>query len=311
MGGGGCNPVRTLEKISGSSIVVVGSGGRLGAAVARHFEATGRSVHCCDRAAMDLADAKALRRVLEPLEFGVLFNSAALTNVDYCEGHAEEAFAVNADGPEELAAICAERGARMVHVSTDYVYTGDAEGVRRECDPTRPASVYGQSKLAGEEAVFAALPDALVLRTSWVFGPDRPSFIDMILRKAREDGRVEAIADKESSPTYSVDFAELLVDLLDKAPSLSGLFNVCNTGGCSWREYAQFAIDCAGEAGIPLKARTVQAKRLDQFTCFKAERPVFTSMSTDKFSKAVGVTPRSWRDAVRDYVGTIAPADSE
>ena len=168
-------------------IVVVGAGGRLGAALAREYASRDETIGFT-HAQLDLGQPEALRRTLAPLAFDVLINAAALTNVDYCESHREEAMRLNAEAPRVLAEICGEKEARFVHVSTDYVFDGEKRAPYTETDPADPISVYGESKRAGEEQVLAANERALVIRVSWVFGPDRPSFVDAILKKARDRG---------------------------------------------------------------------------------------------------------------------------
>ncbi len=282
-------------------IVVVGSGGRLGAALARRYAALDHEVLGLNHADLDLADGEEIRRRLGGEEFEVLLNPAALTNVDYCEDHEAEAFAVNAQAPGLLAEICREKAARMIHISTDYVFDGRDEGPRRESDPPNPLGVYGRSKLAGEEAVLGVSGEILVVRTSWVFGPDRPSFIDYILESALEKERVEAIEDKWSTPTYAPEFAELLRPLLG-AGSAGGILHLSNRGRCSWREYGQVALDCAAGLGFPLKAREVEGIAMEDLERFVAVRPRHTAMSTERYTKLTGTRPRGWEEAVAAFV---------
>src|SRR5207248_6493955 len=162
-------------------IAIIGANGRLGAALAReysrYFELT-----AFERNQLDLGKLDQIRSVLFPTEFDLLLNCAALTNVDYCESHPDEAFLINAEGPRLLADICAEKSARLIHISTDYVFDGKQDTPYIEEDPPAPLSVYAESKLAGIEEVLAVSPKNLVVRLSWVFGPDKPSFIDQIIQ---------------------------------------------------------------------------------------------------------------------------------
>jgi dTDP-4-dehydrorhamnose reductase len=281
-------------------IVVVGTGGRLGAALAReyssHYEVIGFT-----HAQLDLGQPEALRATLAPLAFDVLINAAALTNVDYCENHRDEAMKLNAEAPRALAEICGEKNVRFVHISTDYVFDGEKRAPYTEEDPARPISIYGASKQEGELRVLEANDRALVVRVSWVFGPDRPSFVDAILKKARAEEQVAAVADKFSTPTYTPDIAALLRPLLDSA-AIRGILHLANRGECSWQEYAQWALDCCREFGVPMKARTVGAVSLGEMTNFVARRPVYTVLGTDKYEQLTGETPREWRAAVADYI---------
>jgi dTDP-4-dehydrorhamnose reductase len=286
-------------------LVVVGSGGRLGAALVRAYRSEWETVGF-DHAALDLSDTDNVRQSLDALSFDVLVNCAALTNVDYCETHETEAMQVNAHAVRTMAETCTRKNARMLHISTDYVFDGTSNQPYREEDVARPLSVYGQSKLQGEQAVLTTSDKHLVVRVSWVFGPDRPSFVDTILERARHSECVKAIVDKYSAPTFSLDAARYLRPLLES--SVNGVLHVCNSGGCSWREYGQFAIDCAAEAGIELKTRFVDALQLSDMRGFVAQRPVYTVMSTQKVTAILGEEPRDWRGAVSDYVRNyIAP----
>src|SRR3954453_9851826 len=166
-------------------LVIVGAGGRLGAALAREYAET-FDVVGFNHAQLDLGQPQQLHETLGALEFDGLINTAAQTNVDRCETEREEAFALNAEAPRILAEICAQKKARFVHISTDYVFDGEKREPYTEEDEARAISVYGESKRAGEERVLEANAEALVVRVSWVFGPDRPSFIDWAIAQARE-----------------------------------------------------------------------------------------------------------------------------
>ncbi len=167
-----------------------------------------------DHAQLDLGDQTSLRDAVGEIDFDVMINSAALTNVDYCETHRDEAFRINAEAPRTLAEICCDKGARFIHVSTDYVFDGKKTEPYLEEDPAEPISVYGESKREGEKLVLAASAQHLVLRVSWVFGPERPSFVDQMLQLARDREEIAAVADKFSTPTYTDDIAEMLPDFV-------------------------------------------------------------------------------------------------
>src|SRR3954453_6131797 len=190
-------------------LVIVGAGGRLGAALAREYAET-FDVVGFNHAQLDLGQPEQMRATLGPLEFDALINTAAQTNVDRCETHQEEAFALNGKAPKILAEICAQKKARFIHISTDYVFDGEKREPYREEDEARPVSVYGESKREGERRALEANDRALVVRVSWVFGPDRPSFVDWAIGQAREREDVKAIADKWATPTYTLDLAQLL-----------------------------------------------------------------------------------------------------
>ncbi len=259
------------------------------------------AVHGFNRAQLDLGNSEQLRKSLGEIEFDLLINAAALTNVDFCEDHRAEAMQSNAEAPRIMAELCAAKQARFIHFSTDYVFEGEKPGPVSEEDAVKPISVYGQSKRAGELNVLHTNPEALVVRVSWVFGPDRPSFVDTMLKKARSEEQIAAVADKFSTPTYTRDIAELLRPMLDPFTT-SGLLHIANRGACSWQEYLQWALDCCHRFGVPMKATKVGALSLGEMKMFVARRPVHTVLSTDKYERLTGTAPRDWHDAVEEYV---------
>ncbi|PYL09554.1 MAG: dTDP-4-dehydrorhamnose reductase [Verrucomicrobia bacterium] len=279
-------------------IILTGAGGRLGAALVREyrekFEVTG-----FDHAQLDLANLDRVRDRLGATEFDVLINAAAFTNVDLCEKEPEQAFRINAEAPRVLAEICRDKNAKLIHFSTDYVFDGEKGEPYVEEDEARPISVYGQSKSEGEEKVLAMHDRHLVVRVSWVFGPDRPSFVDAMIKRAREEEHIEAIADKFSAPTYTGDIAKMLPRFFDVE---GGILHFANAGECTWQEYAQFGLDCCRSLGIRLKAKAVGAIKLKEMKNWVARRPVYSVLSTAKYIALTGTTPRNWRDAVGEYL---------
>jgi dTDP-4-dehydrorhamnose reductase len=231
----------------------------------------------------------------------VLINAAAFTNVDLCETQPDQAFRINAEAPRVLAEICSEKNAKLIHFSTDYVFDGEKRAPYTEEDKANPISIYGESKLAGEKNVLAAQNRHLVVRVSWVFGPDRPSFIDGMIKRAQENEKVDAIADKFSTPTYTHDVARMLPQFFD-GDGEGGILHFANAGKCSWQEYAQWALDCCREFGLPMKAKTVGPLKLNDMQAWVARRPVYSVLSTAKYTHLTGTPPRTWREAVADYI---------
>jgi dTDP-4-dehydrorhamnose reductase len=281
-------------------IVIVGSNGRLGTELARAYHKN-YEVIGYNRSALDVENLAQLRETLHPNDFRILINCAAFTNVDLCESQRKRAFIINSEVPRELAEICRAKNARLIHFSTDYVFDGEKREPYLESDPANPISVYGESKRAGEENVLAVRNRHLVVRVSWVFGPDRPSFIDAVIKRARTEEHVDAIADKFATPTYTKDIAEMLPRFFDTDVA-GGILHFANAGECSWQEYAQHALDCCHKLGVPLKARTVAPLKLSDMRNFIARRPVYSVLSTAKFNALAGAPPRSWQDAVAEYV---------
>ncbi|HJW38449.1 MAG TPA: dTDP-4-dehydrorhamnose reductase [Candidatus Udaeobacter sp.] len=281
-------------------LLVFGSAGRLGAALMREYQGK-YDVAGFNHAELDLSNFDKIREKLGETDFDVLINAAAFTNVDLCETQPDQAFRVNAEAPRVLAEICSEKNAKLIHFSTDYVFDGEKRAPYTEEDEANPISIYGESKLAGEKNVLAGHNAHLVLRVSWVFGPDRPSFIDGMIKRAQENEKVDAIADKFSTPTYTHDIAQMLPQFFD-GDGEGGILHFANAGKCSWQEYAQWALDCCREFGLPMKAKTVGPLKLNDMQAWVARRPVYSVLSTAKYTQLTGAPPRTWREAVADYI---------
>jgi dTDP-4-dehydrorhamnose reductase len=262
---------------------------------------THHKVTALKRPELDVTDPEALERLLDSHEFDVLVNGTGLTNVDRCEQDREEARIVNAIAPGVLARSAEARGARLIHFSTDYVFDGSQREPYTETDTAHPCGWYGATKLAGEKEVLAAGRLGMVVRVSWVFGPAKPSFVDALISRAQTEDHVEAIADKFSSPTSAVDTAGWMEPFFDlELPG--GLYHACNAGACSWQEYGTHALAVASEAGVPLRTKAVAPIRLADMKQFIAPRPIFSILSTRKLTSVTGISPRHWRDALRDYI---------
>ena len=281
-------------------IIIIGTGGRLGAALLRDYREK-YDISGFNHAQLDLANLDDVRGKLDAMSFNVLINAAAFTNVDACETERYRAFLINAEAPGVLAEICNEKDAKLIHFSTDYVFDGEKHAPYTEADQANPISMYGESKLTGEKNVLAAENGHLVVRVSWVFGPDRPSFIDAMIKRAQQDEKIEAISDKFSTPTYTHDVTRMLPQFFGRDVA-GAILHFANAGKCSWREYAQWALDCCRDVGIPLKATTVGALTLKDMSSWVARRPVYSVLSTAKYTELTGTAPRAWREAVSDYI---------
>jgi len=282
-------------------VVIVGARGRLGSALMREY-ANEFDVVGFNHAQLDLGKPDQMRTTLGALQFDALINTAAQTNVDRCETHQKEAFALNAEAPRVLAEICAGTQARFIHISTDYVFDGEKREPYTEEDEAEPISVYGESKREGERRALEANGSSLIVRVSWVFGPDRPSFVDWAIDQARERENVKAIADKWATPTYTLDLAKLLKPLFADQKQVSGILHLANSGECSWQEYAQCALDCCRAEGMPMKARTIGASSLAEMKSFIAKRPAYSVLSSGKYQALTGEKPRPWQEAVAEFV---------
>ena len=244
----------------------------------------------------DITDADAAERIVAPGD--VVVNCAAFTAVDAAESDPERAHAVNAVGPGNVARACATAGARMIHISTDYVFSGSFDGAPRPYDvddATGPLSVYGKTKLAGERAVHAALPDAHVVRTAWVYTGDGSDFVGTVRRLAAGGEPVNMVVDQIGSPTYVADLVSALLEIADR-PTTPPLLHVANEGAASRFEQARAVFE--GVGADPDRVRPVSSEDAPR----PAPRPPYSALSGRSVT-AAGLTPlRPWRDALAEAI---------
>lgn len=280
--------------------VVTGCDGQLGSALTQLLEGRGVDTVAVDLPELDITDAGAVEGFLAAITPvpDVLVNAAAFTHVDRCEREPDAAERVNAAAPALLAQACGTLGARLVHVSTDYVFGGDAEVPYVETDPTDPRCVYGRTKLAGEQGVLAASEDFLVVRTSWMFGRGR-NFIAAVLEQAarRRSGEVSGplrvVDDQLGRPTWAVDLAEAIALLVEAGAR--GLYHVANDGIASWWDVARLCLDETGYGDLDIER--ISTDELD----LPARRPSWSVLDCSR-AAALGVRMRSWEEAVRIYL---------
>lgn len=277
-------------------IAITGTTGRVGQALARRLAGC-HEVIALPRTRLDLADPDCGRR-LEEFDFQVLLNPAGLTGLEQSEDDPQLARRVNAAAPAALAAVCRERGRKMLHFSTDYVFDGREPGLRTEDEEPAPLSVYGRTKLEGERAVLAA--GGAVMRVSWVFGPEKPAFPDQILERALAGQALAAVADKFSRPTFTGDLCAWVEAWL-AAGAPAGIVHACNGGPVtSWHGMALEILAFLAEKGIAVPP--LEALDLDEMTAFRAPRPRHTAMDTRRLEALLGKAPRDWREAMREHL---------
>lgn len=280
-------------------LAVTGTTGRLGAALLERLDGS-HEVIALPRTVCDFADFASLDSALADLECDVLLNPAAISSVEACEEDPRAAMRVNSAAAGRLALWAADRGVRMIHFSTDYVFDGRLPGLRTEADPTSPVNAYGRSKLAGERAVLMH-PGHLVLRVSWLFGPEKPSFIDRIIDLALAGEPLAAVADKWSLPTHTADLCSWVGDLLGK--EVSGVLHACHSGEpVSWHEMAEVIVAEMADCGVLPSRPQVAKMALDDNPAFKARRPRHSAMSCERMASHLSRPPAGWRESLRDYV---------
>jgi dTDP-4-dehydrorhamnose reductase len=288
-------------------IVITGAGGQLGSCLAALAAGQGRDVLALTSSQWDITDPAAAERIVERGD--VVINCAAYTDVDGAESDETAAYAVNAAGPEHIARACARVGARLIHVSTDYVFNGDfgsdsngaAPHPYEPSDETAPQGVYARSKLAGERAVLAALPEAIVVRTAWVYtGGTGKDFVAVMRRLAAGDGPVDVVDDQTGSPTYVADLATALLQVADGQVQ-GPVVHAANEGAVTRFEQARAVFEERG--ADPQRVRPVSSAQNPR----PAPRPRYSALSSRE-SAAAGLTPlRPWRSAL---VAALAAAQS-
>jgi dTDP-4-dehydrorhamnose reductase len=267
--------------------LVTGATGMLGQDVVALLRDRGDDCTALGRADLDVTDEAAVERLVAGHD--VVVNCAAYTAVDAAEEHEAQAFAVNAVGPALLARSARAAGARLVHVSTDYVCDGVGTSPYAEDAPAAPRSAYGRTKAAGEWAVRAEAPDHLILRTAWLYGAGGPCFPRTIARVAKERGGVDVVDDQTGQPTWTADVADLMVRLLD-AGAPSGTYHATSTGAVTWYGFARAAVEAAG-----LDPGLVRPTTSEAFVR-PAPRPPYSVLGHDAVL-AAGVEPIGpWRE---------------
>jgi len=284
-------------------IVISGAGGMVGRVLADQARRQGRDVLALTSSQWDITDAGAAERFVEAGD--VVINCAAYTKVDAAETDAERAYAVNAVGPENVAHACARAGADLIHISTDYVFSGFFGTEQRHPyeidDETGPLGTYGRTKLAGELAVLAAMPDAHIVRTAWIYeGADGTDFVATMRRLAAGDAPVDVVADQVGSPTYVGDLVGALLQVTDGSIR-EPVLHAANEGEASRFEQAQAVFAAVG--ADPQRVRPVGSDRHPR----PAPRPPYSALS-GRQSAAAGLTPlRPWREALAETLKGAGP----
>ncbi|MFC4375307.1 dTDP-4-dehydrorhamnose reductase [Nocardia halotolerans] len=274
-------------------LIVTGAHGLLGREILR----LAPQAHGLGRADLDITDRGAVDAVLSPGT--VVLNCAAYTAVDAAETDRDAAFAANATGPAVLAAACAAAGARLIHLSTDYVFPGTARAPYEPDAPTGPATVYGQSKLAGEQAVRELDPSAQVVRTAWVYGGADGDFVATMRRLERERDTVTVVDDQLGSPTSAADLAAGLLELTTR-PGAPRVLHATNAGTATWYD---LAVAVFTELGAdPARVLPCDSSAFPR----PAPRPAYSVLSPRAWNEA-GLTPlRSWRSALTDTLRRLS-----
>ncbi len=275
-------------------VLIIGASGMLGRDLQKEW--TKDELIPASSKDADIRDAKQVRSLISRTRPEAIVLAAAYTDVDGSERNSEVAFAINAQGTENVALAAAEIGAPMLFVSTDYVYDGTSTRAYEPTDAIAPLNEYGKSKAAGEAAVRAHARAWCIVRTSWLFGAGGASFPEKILRAAETRPELTVVADQTGSPTFTRDLAGAIRDLVRKKGQ--GVVNVTNAGSCTWCEFAAEVLRQAGRGEIRVTPITTEQ------TARLAKRPRYSVLAPTSLH-AQGITLRSWQDAVTSYLGDL------
>lgn len=270
-------------------IVVAGARGMLGQDLMEMYGDEARAVY---HDQMEITDPVSVERTLKTLRPKVVINSVAYTDVDGCESNTERAFAVNGEGVRNLALATREIGAKLVQVSTDYVFDGSKGVPWLEDDPVNPLSVYGRSKLLGEENA-RLNPDHLIVRTQWLYGLHGRNFVETMLRLGGERDQLAVVDDQVGSPTWTVDLCLALRALIEK--DRRGTYHAANAGSCSWRGFAEAIFRESGMATVVNPITTGELGR-------PAPRPLYSVLDCSRLVRDTGFAPQGWLDALKSYL---------
>jgi dTDP-4-dehydrorhamnose reductase len=289
-------------------IWLVGARGMLGTAILERLSHLGVATVTSDLE-LDIADRQRVLDFSERERPSLIVNAAAYTRVDDAETHEADAYRANGEGPGNLGAAAATLGARVLHFSTDYVFDGRGSEPYREDAPTAPRGVYAKSKLQGEERLLAACPaGATIVRTSWLFGPNGPSFVRTMTQLLAQKEELRVVDDQRGRPTYTVDLAEAALSLVGvgHAGAPPGVYHFANAGAVTWHAFTLAIRDACVRHGLPVKTERILPVTTAEFPR-PAPRPAYSVLDTTRLEQVLGVAPRHFAATLDDYLGRQSP----
>ena len=283
-----------------ANILITGANGQLGTELQQRGFSILHDVFYTDIEELDITSLPAITSFIENHDIDTIINCAAYTAVDLAESNPERAALVNRDAVANLAAAATRLGCLLIHISTDYVFDGNATTPYMEKSPTNPLSVYGRTKLEGERLLKKADCPHIIIRTAWLYSPHGHNFLNTILRLATEKSSIGVVDDQYGSPTYAGDLADAIIALLerDDLPDLEGIYHFTNSGQTTWCQFAKTIIQLAG-----LDCQ-VNPLTTDQYPT-PAHRPSYSVLDTTKISRVLGYSPRPWMEALQDCIAKI------
>ena len=279
--------------MSEQRVAVTGASGQLGKCLSTSIP-DGIKCDFFDRHQLDITDSLQVRQVLQAGQYGWCVNTAAYTAVDKAESDSQAAFEINAAAVGKLGATCSELGVRLVHISTDYVYDVTEHTPIQESATCAPRSVYGKSKLQGEQLLSTTAPESIILRTSWLYSEFGHNFVKTMIRLGTEGRSLNIVDDQTGSPTYARDLAHAIWTIVEAGPGteLRGIYNFANSGSTTWYHFAQ-TIFALLEMDVDISPTTTA-----QFNA-AAPRPEYSVLDSGKLARAIGMETRGWREALK------------
>lgn len=296
-----------------SRILLIGARGQLGQDLQPLLAAQG-DLTAVGRNELDLTQAEAIRALVTEAAPDCIVNAAAYTAVDKAESEPELATAVNAAAPTLLAELARDRGATLIHVSTDYVFDGQKGSPYLESDPTSPLGTYGRSKELGEKGILASgLERYAIVRTAWVYGvPGKGNFVKTMLRLGKDREALRVVADQIGSPTWTQDLAGAIANLAPKLTDASaepGLYHFTNSGVASWYDLAVATFEEGRALGFPLQIQTVAPITTADYPT-PAQRPAYSVLAGQKLAAVLGGSAPHWRASLRQMLQNLQAASS-
>lgn len=289
--------------MSTRSILVTGGNGQLGSELRELSKEYPRfTFRFIDVQDLDLTDGAALQNFFSKENYAYVINCAAYTAVDAAEENKELCYKVNADAVKSLAAICKEKKSRLIHISTDYVFSGEDNQPIEENSKPAPVSIYGKSKLDGEKHLQSILNDAYIIRTAWVYSTYGKNFVKSILNAARTRPELGVVADQIGSPTYAGDLARAIMSIIDSIETGKkddpGIYHYTNEGVISWYDFAHFIVKEKNIKSFVKSIKTSEYKTL-------ATRPKFSVLAKNKIKNTFGITIPHWHDSLKQVLSRL------
>ena len=289
-------------------IWLIGNKGMLGQEVEKLFKGKRLSYLASDKE-VDITNYPTLQEFTKNIELAWIINCSGYTDVDKAEKEIEKAFQINRDGVRNISKIAAEKQAKLIHISTDYVFNGgkNTHLSYTEEDKTEPISIYGESKLAGEREIKETFKKYFIIRTAWLYGRGGKNFVSTMLKLFKEKEEIKVVSDQWGSPTYTVDLAEVILKMINNDSDKFGIYHFTNEGVTNWYEFAREIYRKSKKLGIidsnkEVEIRSIETKEYPT----PAQRPKWSFLSKEKIKRELSLDIRNWEDALTDFLSFLS-----